>query len=223
MGNIGQVIASRVQRRNRTLALAAGSSVTCVVIVAAVFFGASPGDSQPAPLQSPTPSLSPESNVRGWPTTGRNASGVYSLDGFRSCGRGGNRWSSCNIGWLHNGHGSSDFDIWILGVDPLATWMPEWARSEIGSGGDNLADGTPVVVAGYDGYYRKVDDRRERWRVDIEGTPVAIQLTAKPGTSRADFAEAHAIIDSLRTAPSDHQSIGFSLVFTLTSNDWDSG
>ena len=101
--------------------------------------------------------------------------------------------------------------------------MPAWAKTEIGPGGGGLDGRTPVVVAGHDGYYRRVDDRRERWMVDIDGAPVAIQLTAKPGTSRADMAEAHAIIDSMRTVPSDHQYIGFSLVFTLTSNDWDSG
>ena len=79
-----------------------------------------------------------------------------------------------------------------------------------------------MVVAGHDGFYRRVDDRRERWMVDIEGEPVGIQLTAKPGTSRADLAEAHAIIDSMRTEPADY-GLGFRLVFTLTSSDWDSG
>ena len=45
---------------------------------------------------------------------------------------------------------------------------------------------------------------------------------AEPGTSEADLAEAHAIIDSMRTEANDSR-YGFRLVFTITTNDWDSG
>jgi hypothetical protein len=51
---------------------------------------------------------------------------------------------------------------------------------------------------------------------------IDISLTAEPGTSQPDLAEAHAIIDSIRAEPSDN-NLGFRLVFTLTTSDWDSG
>lgn len=206
-------------RRNRTLFGVAAGVVGVVGV--AVFLGAGPGDSRSEPLRPPSPTPSLASDVNGWPDTSRNPPGLYSLDGYRSCGR-GRAGSSCNLGWMHSGYGSNDIDVWILGIDPLGTWMPKWAKAETGSGGDRSEAGTPVVVAGHDGIYRKVNDRRERWFVDIEGTAVAIQLLAKPGTSKADFAEAHAIIDSLSTEPSDH-NLGFRLVFTLMTDDWDSG
>jgi hypothetical protein len=66
------------------------------------------------------------------------------------------------------------------------------------------------------------DARHQAWYVDIEGTTIAIRLTARPDTSEADLAEALAIIDSMRTEAMD-TNLGFRLVFTLTTNDWDSG
>ena len=91
LGDIDKAITSAVQRRSRTLAMAAGASLTCVAIVAAVFFGTAPGDSRPKPLQSPTPSPVFDSDVRGWPTTvGRNPPGDYSLDPLGKC------WKECS-------------------------------------------------------------------------------------------------------------------------------
>jgi hypothetical protein len=78
------------------------------------------------------------------------------------------------------------------------------------------------MVAGHDSMYRRLDALREQWIVDIEGTLIAIQVIAEPGTSEADLAEAHAIIDSMRTEPQD-TALGFRLVFRLTTDDWDSG
>lgn len=50
---------------------------------------------------------------------------------------------------------------------------------------------------------------------------IAIRLEARPGTSQADLADAHAIVDSMRAEPWDN-GLGFRLVFTLTNNAWDS-
>ena len=80
---------------------------------------------------------------------------------------------------------------------------------------------TAVTVAGHEGTYRRIDGR-EQWTVVIEGKTIAIVLEARPGTSAADLADAHAIIDSMRTEPQDNY-LGFRLVFTLGTNDWDSG
>ena len=71
------------------------------------------------------------------------------------------------------------------------------------------------------GLYRRIDARREEWIVDIDGTTIAIRLKAKPGTSEADLAEAYAIVGSMRTEPQNND-MGFELIFTLTTNDWDS-
>ena len=79
-----------------------------------------------------------------------------------------------------------------------------------------------IAVAGRDGIYRRIDDRLEEWVADIEGTTIAIRLEARPGTSPTDLADAHAIIESMHTELRDND-LGFRLVFTLTTNDWDSG
>ena len=81
---------------------------------------------------------------------------------------------------------------------------------------------TAVTVAGHDGIHRRLDASREEWVVDIEATTIVIRLIAGPGTSQADLVEAHAIIDSMRTEAMDTR-LGFRLVFTLSTDDWDSG
>ena len=58
--------------------------------------------------------------------------------------------------------------------------------------------------------------------VEIEGTTIAIHLSTRRGTAQAELAEAQAIIASMRTERRP-TSLGFRLVFTLTTNDWDSG
>jgi hypothetical protein len=84
-----------------------------------------------------------------------------------------------------------------------------------------IANGaSEVTVAGHDGYYRQIGS--EVWIAYIEGRRVQIRLTSEPGTSETDLAEARAIIDSIRTEPSDN-SAGFRLVVTLSTDDWDSG
>jgi hypothetical protein len=111
---------------------------------------------------------------------------------------------------MHNGYGSGDVEIRFFHFD----YVPKGTFSDGGA--------TPVTVAGHDGIYRRIDAQREEWVVDIEGTTIAIRLTARPGTSQADLDEAHAIIDSIRTEPKDNH-LGFRLVFRITTDDWDSG
>lgn len=102
----------------------------------------------------------------------------------------------------------------------LTSWRSSPAM-EIAAG-TSTGPGTAVTVAGYDAMYRRLDALREQWIVDIEGTLIAIQLIAEPDTSEADLAEAHAIIDWMRTEPQD-TDLGFQLVFRLATDDWDSG
>jgi hypothetical protein len=196
--------------RPRSLAVTAAGGVTGVALLAAVSFGAGPGASEPEPLRPPTPTPSLTPDVNGWPDTLGNPRGVYSLDGNRCGLNGDGRRSSCNYGYMHNAGGSNDVSIVInVGADKVS-----------------LDDGgTSVSIAGHEGTHRQITPRLEDWTADIDGTPVAITLTAAPGTSQTDLAEAHAIIDSLRTGPAlaSGNDFGFSLVFTLTTSDWDSG
>jgi hypothetical protein len=149
----------------------------------------------------PSAEDSPPLEFRGWPDTAKNAAGVYSWDGSRCAGQ------FCNVGFMHNGYGSGDVDI-IISLGPTG----------------NITGGaaTAVIVGGHDGIHQQISALREKWYVDIDGTSILILLSAEPGTSRADLAEAHAIIDSIRTEPTDNR-LGFRLIFTLSTNDWDSG
>ena len=157
------------------------------------------------PASAPAASASEGEVVRGWPDTNENAAGVYSWDGSSCAG------AFCSVsasgGFMHNGYGSGDVDITIDVVDEGAISDAGW---------------TAATVAGHDGIYRRTDALREEWMVEIEGTTIAIHLSTKPGTSQIELDEAHAIIDSMRTEPRNN-SLGFRLVFTLTTDDWDSG
>jgi hypothetical protein len=204
LGDIDQAITVGVRRRTRTIAVGMAVAVTVAVLLVAVILSNPFGNVQPEPLQPPTPSPFPGSADFGWPTSSRNPAGVYSLDD-QDCGS--NRDESCIVGWIHNGYGSGDVDITIkVGADEVIA--------------DN--GGTPITIAGQEGTYRQFTARQEDWTFEVDGTPVAVNLVAAPGTSPADLAEAHAVIDSMYTEPSDND-LGFRLVFTLTSNDWDSG
>ena len=153
------------------------------------------------PDVSPRPATSDGGDgVLGWPDTSENAAGVYSWDGS-SCSS-----NACVMGFMHNGYGSGDVEIRIGG-------SPAGAITD---------DATAVTIAGHDGSYRRIEAGFEEWVADIEGTRIVIHLKARPGTSPADLADAHAIIDSMRTEPRDN-TLGFRLLFTLTTDDWDSG
>ena len=166
----------------------------------------------PSPSQAPTPSTEV---VLGWPTTSGSGPGLFSWDDNRCAG------TSCVVGagggFMHNCYGPCDVAITIsVGPDtPVA------------------AGGTAVTIAGHSGWYRRVVEPEpsfailgtpvtEEWTVEINRATVVIRLAAKPGASDAGLADAHAIIDSLRSEPSG-QVAGFRLVFRLTNHDWDSG
>lgn len=185
------------------LALAAAAVVVILLVgiglvVRPPDVGPSPGPVNPT---APTASAMASEVVYGWPDTDRNGPGVYSWDRAR-CGR--TSAASCSMGFMHNGYGSGDVEIVVR------------------EGATSLDGGMAVTIAGYDGVYRRLDALREDWIVEIEGTTITIQLSAQPGTSEAELAEAHAIIDSMRTEPRDND-LGFRLLFTLTTGDWDSG
>lgn len=176
--------------------------------------------SSPSPTGSPsatraaTPLSSRLADVRGWPTTGRNPPGDYSWGGILPrCEPG----KSCTYGFMHNGFGSGGVAISIRELPE----MPD------------AAGATAVTVVGHGGWYRRlvepepsvdVDSLRdfEEWIVDFGGTAVAIRIHAKPGASRAELDEAHAIVDSMRYEPAPRKP-GFMLVFTIRTGDWDSG
>jgi len=200
--------AARPDRGPRRALLLAAALLTMLAILAAVAVGSGLVKLPPivpVPSPSPSPSASPSAQatpsvvVHGWPSTSKNSAGVYSWSGS-SC-------ASCTYGFMHNGFGSGDVEIRIFLVPGGAV-----------SGGGRVA----MTVAGHDGSYRRIDDQHEEWEVYMEGRTILIQLSAEPGTSQVDLAEAHAIIDSMRTEPRDSQ-LGFRLLFTLTTNDWDSG
>jgi hypothetical protein len=163
---------------------------------------------EPAPSASdePAPSASDEAaptasdvRVQGWPHTGENEPGLYS-------------WGSgcagpyCTSGWMHNGYGSGNLEFRIRAAPGL----------------ESPDDGTSVTVAGHDAIHRQIGSRNEVWIVDIDGARITISLETQVGTSEADLAEAHGIIDSMYTEERDGGP-GFRLVFTLTTDDWDSG
>lgn len=162
------------------------------------------------PTLEPTPQGSTEF-VHAWPDTNTNSPGLYSWDGA-------DHGPYVNEGFMHNGYGSGDVEIYMFAkpTEPAP------------------ADTTAVTVAGHEGTYRRIDPQQderavdrgfvlgEEWIVDIDGTTVVIHLVAREGTSRADLADAHAIIDSMRYEPQTN-ALGFSLVFRLTNSEWDSG
>jgi len=199
--------ASRRTRRRQILNVAAlgiGALALTMGLVAGIggLLRADPGPTvlhQPPSVVSPTPSDA--SDVHQWPSTSRNAPGLYSWDGPPY-------GDSYHLeGFMHNGYGSGDVEI----------------RIDIGSADLTFDNGsTAVTIAGHDAIYRRTVGGRETWIVPIDGTTIVIELRAKPGTSPADLADAHAIIGSMRTEPQDNH-LGFRLVFTLTTNDWDSG
>ena len=208
--------------RRKWIAVAAASIAILVTAVGLRLLSAT--DDTPEPADQPTttsitvpttlaPNVDsiPPLEVRGWPDTNENAAGLYSWDWSR-CAR-----SFCNFGWMHNGYGSGDVDILVWETGDSRDFFDDVPVAPVTDEG-----ATAVTVAGHDGIHRRVDASREEWIVDIEGTTIVIRLKAEPGTSQADLAEAHAIIDSMRTEPVDNR-FGFRLVFTLSTDDWDSG
>ena len=182
--------------------LGAAALLTALLIGGAFAVGRSHDPSGRAARAADEQSLLPRTTftreVRGWPHTTQNPAGEYSWDRHTCASQ------YCVLGFMHNGYGSGDVEIFVA----------------VASEADEVE--TAVTVAGHDGLYRRIDAGTEEWIVGIQGTTIAIRLEAKPGTSDADLAEAHAIVESMRTEPRDTK-LGFRLVFTLMTNDWDSG
>ena len=170
--------------------------------------------STPSPFVTSPPTEAPESAtanpastpsasaqvVQGWPGTRQNPPGLYAWDGTGCAG------PTCVFSFMHNGYGSGDVEIRMGAV-------PERTKSDDGA--------SAVTVAGHDAIYRRIDAQRGVDR-RIRRTSVAIRLTARPGVSQADLDEAHAIVGSMRYERMDND-LGFRLVFTITTDDWDSG
>jgi len=195
-------IASRLRPSSlgRVWVLLAAAMLTAIVIGGALVVGGQPRlPSLPTP-SAPQASAAEGEVVRGWPDTSKNLPGLYSWDGSPCA-------MSCVVGFMHNGYGSGDVEV-HLDIVPEAPIPANGA--------------TAVTVAGHDAIYRRIDSGREEWIVEIEGTAIAIRLAARPGTSQADLAVAHAIIESMRYEPHDND-LGFRLDFRLTTDDWDSG
>ena len=183
--------------------LAAAVLLIALLIGGAFIIGRSPDQSGRAASAADEESL-PRTftrEVRGWPHTAQNPAGRYSRDRRACAGR------SCVLGFMHNGYASGDVRIFVQPTS--AALIPNEGE-------------TAVTVAGHDGLHRRIDARTEEWIVRIQGTTIAIRLEARPGASDADLAEANAVIDSMRTEPQDTK-LGFRLVFTLKTSDWDSG
>jgi hypothetical protein len=163
---------------------------------------AKPSQSTPATAPEPakSPTLPAGTRVRGWPSTNRNQPGVYSWDG-KQCVR------SCVMGFIHNGFATGNVTLNIDRVDSTPDAGDAW---------------TPATVAGHDGLHRQFGARQQEWRADIEGTSIRVRLSAKPRAKQAELDEANGVLASMLTQDRPTK-LGFRLVFTLTTDDWDSG
>jgi hypothetical protein len=212
--------AHRRQVRNLVVGGIAGAAV--VIGGIAGFDGLLRVDGPPTGSDPPSPSrmcVATETapgdvEVHGWPGPSRNPAGVYSWDNFPDP-------DVFAEGFIHNAYspGSGDVTILIEGVQ--GRLIPHRGQ-------------TAVTVARCEGTYRRfigdpgrlagITERGpvEEWMVDIQGTTVTISLAANPGAPEAEVAEAHQIIESIRSEPQD-SVLGFRLIFTLKTNTWDSG
>jgi hypothetical protein len=220
-GSVAEVQRDVARRhRNRRLGAAAVVIAIWVAIGAAALAGRS---DDAVPIQPPTPTPSPTVapgtvDAQGWPTTSKNQKGVYSWDGQ-------DHSAVINEGFMHNAMGGSGrISIWVFAGGSFG-----------GTAGDIVPhEGVPSTIFGYEGSYLRYAGHLyldsgaqascEQWMVDIQGTTVTIKLCARPGAPADEIVEAHEIIESIRVeSPYSASELGFRLVFTLTTNTWDSG
>jgi len=191
---------------NNILRMAIGAAaVVAVVIIGVNLFpqGSTVGEPLLSPAPIPTESQSAASPpveppiVHGMPGSREGPAGEYS-------------WTPGTRGWMHKVHSDS------IGVS-----------IEFSASANAYESGpTAVTVAGYEGTYQELPIsadgiRTQRWIVDIEDRRVTITVMAYPGTTAAQLAEAHAIIESIRIGPQE-TGAGMRLIFTLPAG-WDSG
>jgi hypothetical protein len=113
---------------------------------------------------------------------------------------------------MHNGYqqGQGEFTLWING------------RADAG-----YPDGTTsTTVAGHPASYQVLPtgadgSRTELWIISIDGQRVTISLSSGANATDAQLAEAHAIIESMRSELKD-SAPGYVLTFWLPWG-WDSG
>lgn len=213
--------ARRRQARNVVVGVIAGAAVIVALVAPGGLLRA---DRPPTVLDQPSPSPTsvatpgpPDAVIHGWPGRTRNEAGFYSWDSSPNP-----QFQHQTMGFMHNAYkpGSGAVNIVIDGA-------PGRLAPHRGQ--------TAVTVAGYEGTYRQFiaeqdhpwkdeakDQPIEEWMVDIEGTTVTILLIANPGAPEAEVAEAHEIIESIRVEPGG-PGPGIRLIFTLTTNTWDSG
>lgn len=217
-------VAGRARRRQARNAVVGMVGAAAVIVAFAGPGGLVRADRPPTvldrPSSSPTPVETPgpdDAEVHGWPGTTRNPAGVYSFDARVDAG-----WmlSDGDTKLMHNGYDPGSGDVTIIFEAVPGRLIPHRGR-------------TAVTVAGYEGTYRRFigEDSlagwmdglpSEEWMVDIQGTTVTILLIAEPGARDTELAEAHEIIESILVEPQDTE-LGFRLLFTLTSDTWDSG
>ena len=115
--------------------------------------------------------------------------------------------------WMHSGYASSNVQI---SVDVY----PEGSQTARGT--VSATDGVTAVVAARG--WTEGPMLAMRWTSTSSGWTTAVinECSRLSGTDRATLADAHAIIDSMRTE-AIHNDLRFRLVFALTTNDWDSG
>jgi len=193
----------RLARRQRNRRLAVGAVVVAIWLVIGVVALAfrSPDDAVPIQPPPPSPTVSPGSvDARGWPGGGHNPAGVYSWNALGSDSQ-----------FMHNHYSQGHGDVYVdVSRERLGRLVPH--------------HGQPVTVFGYEGTYRRFTSKgrtREEWMVDIRGTTVTLGVLEQRESPQTELAEAHEIIESIRVeVPAETGALGFRLIFTLTTNNW---
>ena len=148
-----------------------------------------------------------DAELQGWPGNTAAPAGVYV-------------WTAHQPNWMHRvSRGVSGLELAFATEDASEGWSDFLERFSVP--GWTECEATAIHLAGYDGTFRMTGPRREEWTLDIDGTTVRILLWAHNGSTRAELAEAHAVIGSIDVVPQANEP-GFMLTFRL-ERGWDSG